>query len=457
LWGFSYLVFFHTAQFYGFSKPSPLTKMFHLFMTLRVVGVAFELHDTWTTVNALKSNKRNSHSPHGMSDLELKYKGIMTTPYDIVSYVFCYIGMLTGPYYTYRTYNDMLNGWPPKAPGLSFGPLWRRLQEAPFFGVAYLISSQFVSFDDLRDPEFQNGSLVNILVYLSVLFFVYRTRLYFAWIMGECVCMSVGLGAYPAISRPAVGEGPTDLVALNRWVSQFNHKEKSEFQYGSEQHYFPADDIVSNVNSDDPVVIESHSHFYNYATVQAVSVWKCEFSPTVRESFGAWNQTLYYWMDRYMYRRCFGPRFIRSVATLVVNSLWYGVQPIYFIAHLTLPIISLAEDGMATTMAFCGFSLPPGGLAFLRWFFRMRYFEYLAAGWIIISLEDTLVLWSSLGYFVQVIGFLLSLAHLTLGRFVSAFERWTVENPGEDVAEITARNLSQTGKAWEPPVTDTYL
>lgn len=60
--------------------------------------------------------------------------------------------------------------------------------------------------------------MVSLLVYLGALFFVYRTRLYFAWIMGECVCMSVGLGAYPAISRPTVGEGPTDLAALDRWV-----------------------------------------------------------------------------------------------------------------------------------------------------------------------------------------------------------------------------------------------
>ncbi|KAH9280314.1 Lysophospholipid acyltransferase 7 [Echinococcus granulosus] len=426
------------------------------FLTM-VVGVSFELHDTWSTINTLKSNKRNSYILQETSNLMLKYKGILTTPYDVVSYVLCYIGMLTGPYYTYRTYNDMLNGWPPRAPGLSFGPLWRRLQEAPFFGVTYLICSQFVSFDDLRDPEFQEGSLVSRLVYLGALFFVYRTRLYFAWIMGECVCMSAGLGAYPAISRPAVGEGPTDLVALDRWMSQIDPKEKAGIQHINEDYHFLVDDINSNISDDDPVVIESRSHFYNYATVQAVSAWKCEFSPTMRESFRAWNQTLYYWMDRYIYRRCFGPWFIRSVATLLVNSLWYGVQPVYFMAHSTLPLISMAEDGMATATAFCGFSLPPGGLTFLRWFFRMRSLDYLAAGWIVLSLEDTCVLWSSLGYFVQVIGFLLALVHLTLGKFVSAFERWTVENPGEDVAEITARNLSQTGKAWEPPVIDTYI
>uniref|UniRef100_A0A5K3FWZ3 Acyltransferase n=1 Tax=Mesocestoides corti TaxID=53468 RepID=A0A5K3FWZ3_MESCO len=126
------------------------------------------------------------------------------------------MGMLTGPYYTYRAFNDMLHGWPSRAPRLSLAPLWRRLQEAPFFGIAYLIGSQFVSFDYLRDPDFQQLGLTKRLAYLAAVFLVYRMRLYFAWIVGECVCVGAGLGAYPAISRPVAGRGPTDLFALHR-------------------------------------------------------------------------------------------------------------------------------------------------------------------------------------------------------------------------------------------------
>ncbi|CAH8648383.1 unnamed protein product [Heterobilharzia americana] len=40
-------------------------------------------------------------------------------------------------------------------------------------------------------------------------------RIYFAWKMSECVCMSAGLGAYPKLSEPEKGEGPTNLRALN--------------------------------------------------------------------------------------------------------------------------------------------------------------------------------------------------------------------------------------------------
>ncbi|VDO16168.1 unnamed protein product [Rodentolepis nana] len=241
-------------------------------------------------------------------------------------------------------------------------------------------------------------------------------------------------------------------------MSQFEQKDDINSQHNNDNcmHY------LSNANSpppndDDPVVIESKSHFYNYATIQTVSVWKCEFSPSIRESFRAFNQTLYYWIDKYVYQRSVGPWFLRSVSTLLINSLWYGVQPVYFVAHLTLPLIALAEDGIATVVAFFRLSLPPGGLAFIRWFFQMRSIDYLAAGWILLSFQEAYELWSSFGFFVQVIGVVLGIAHFTMVRFVSDFERWTVENPGADVAEATARNLSSTGKAWESPVVDGYV
>ena len=46
-------------------------------------------------------------------------------------------------------------------------------------------------------------------------FVVFRFKLYFAWIMSECVCMVLGLGAYPVLSKPRCGHGPTDLDALH--------------------------------------------------------------------------------------------------------------------------------------------------------------------------------------------------------------------------------------------------
>ena len=43
--------------------------------------------------------------------------------------------------------------------------------------------------------------------------------------------MCVGLGAYPVISRPTVGEGPTDLVALDKRVPSPTHSLFSSHSY----------------------------------------------------------------------------------------------------------------------------------------------------------------------------------------------------------------------------------
>ncbi|VDD78623.1 unnamed protein product [Mesocestoides corti] len=240
-----------------------------------------------------------------------------------------------------------------------------------------------------------------------------------------------------------------------RWLTQPESSGDSNVEFPSVEDYVI--DKNSPDGESDPVVTESSSYFYTYTTVQSVSVWKCEFSPRIRDSFQAWNQTIYYWMDSYVYQRCQGPRLLRSVVTLFIYAYCFGVQPNHLLAVITLPLISQTEEGIATLMAFFGFVLPPGGLAFIRWFFRRRALDYLTVGWILLSLEETLAFWGSLGYFVHVAGFVAALAHLALSKFVSAFERWQVENPGEDVAVATARNLSQTGKAWEGLVVDTIL
>jgi len=55
------------------------------------------------------------------------------------------------------------------------------------------------------------------LFYMEPIFQIFRTRLYLAWIMSELMSFTAGLGAYPVEAKPQVGEGPTDLVALQEW------------------------------------------------------------------------------------------------------------------------------------------------------------------------------------------------------------------------------------------------
>lgn len=52
---------------------------------------------------------------------------------------------------------------------------------------------------------------------------------------------------------------------------------------------------------------------YNYTTVQNLSIWGCEFAPTVRESMKSWNCSVQYWLANYFYKRCYGPKNFRCV------------------------------------------------------------------------------------------------------------------------------------------------
>jgi len=54
------------------------------------------------------------------------------------------------------------------------------------------------------------------------MFFIFRTRLYVAWIMSECIAIASALGAYPAASQPRCGSGPTNFEALERWWDFFD-------------------------------------------------------------------------------------------------------------------------------------------------------------------------------------------------------------------------------------------
>ncbi|KAF8764374.1 Lysophospholipid acyltransferase 7 like protein [Argiope bruennichi] len=45
-------------------------------------------------------------------------------------------------------------------------------------------------------------------------FFSFRMRIYVAFVLGECICINLGLGAYPEKSATQPGAGPTNLIAL---------------------------------------------------------------------------------------------------------------------------------------------------------------------------------------------------------------------------------------------------
>ena len=59
------------------------------------------------------------------------------------------------------------------------------------------------------------------LFYMVPMFMIFRTRLYIAWLVSECMCMTATLGAYPVEAKSKYGQGPSDLKGLDQRYIQF--------------------------------------------------------------------------------------------------------------------------------------------------------------------------------------------------------------------------------------------
>lgn len=124
------------------------------------------------------------------------------------SYSYCYVGIMTGPFFRYRTYLDWLEQpFPGAVPSLR--PLLRRAWPAPLFGLLFLLSSHLFPLEAVREDAFYARPLPARLFYMIPVFFAFRMRFYVAWIAAECGCIAAGFGAYPVAAKARAGGGPT--------------------------------------------------------------------------------------------------------------------------------------------------------------------------------------------------------------------------------------------------------
>ncbi|GFR16589.1 lysophospholipid acyltransferase 7 [Trichonephila clavata] len=178
---FGYLAFFRSTHYFGLPIPPTHTNAIQMILTLKMVGLAFE-------IQGIQMDDKTKQLKN--ADLLKKYQKINPSFIDVFHYAFCIAGVLIGPYYKFRTYWDS-------------------------FHLPY--SSRFAS-----SPEIMDESFWYRVFYMTPSFFNFRMRIYSGFILGECVCIAMGLGAYPKVSNPQPGAGPTNFSALEElWV--FKH------------------------------------------------------------------------------------------------------------------------------------------------------------------------------------------------------------------------------------------
>merc|ERR1719300_140215 len=363
-WCFAYLTFFRLSHMLGLPSPPSHTNAIILILTLKLVGLAFEVHDTFQKTETSKQVDSDDNTEK--EEVKPKsYGSIKPTFSGIIHYTLGHIGLITGPYYKYSVWEGLYHdAW---NPATKTSPTWgvceqaafQRAKYVPVYVVAFLLSGYFFPLSEVNNIEWQqNTGFWWKVFYMMPIFFNFRMRIYAGFTLSECACIMSGLGAYPVASDPRPGQGPTKLENL--------------------------------AESD-------HNTPINFETVHNIDEWGSDFVPSMREALRCWNMTVQHWLVAVVYKR-FPIKKFRTAAVMLVSSIWHGVHPGYYLSLGSVPLCLMVEDFYRKQFRDI---LSEKGQRFydwVGWFVRMRWFDYLGMGFLLLNIDTTIDYWSSVYY-----------------------------------------------------------
>ena len=356
VWCFSYLLFFRCATFFALPKPVPLANAVQLMLTLKLVSVAIEIHDFRNKkFGDAVENERASRF-----QLELDFE---PSTFDMFCYAYCYTGIFTGPFFKYRTYYDylMMNSELIQRIPASF-EIFSRLKQVVVFVILYAIAAYFFNIDYVKSGKIYSDSFAYQVFYMVPIFFIGRMRFYSAWLTSECSFVSLTLGAYDKHLEPRPGHGPTIQIS--------DSKEPAEFSF----------DTIRNINP-----------------------YGCDFSPTVRLGMRNWNMGVQWWLATYVHKRW--PASLnqfRVAAVMAVSAYWHGIDPGFFGAFLTMPLVMMAEDLLGNVIEKRLPAALHNPYDWINWFAKMRAFEYMYMAFALLTWTDTYTYWKATYFWLHV-------------------------------------------------------
>ncbi|KAL2084901.1 hypothetical protein ACEWY4_020419 [Coilia grayii] len=370
-WTFLYLLFFRLAESFGLPKPTPFSNAIQLILTLKMVSLANE-------VKSFHLEKKNEVSSFSKSPVV----GVLPREpslYDVISYSYCYVGIMTGPFFRYQTYVDWLQQPSPLSlPGRE--PCLLRLRMVPVYGALFLAVNSVFPLAYVRTDEFLEHNFFFRFFYMIAVFFVFRMRFYSAWCGAEAGCISAGLGCYPEGAQSKPGGGPT---------------------------------VPYSPDPDTPVQ-------YDFKTIQNIDCYNTDFCVKVRHGMRYWNMTVQWWLHNYIYPNApFRAYALRAGWTMLISAYWHGLHVGYYLSFLTIPLCIAAESAMeASVRSRLG---PRGQSAFdwVHWFLKMRAYDYMCMGFVLLRADDTINYWSSIYFSIH----LVALACILLGRVLKGGRR----------------------------------
>jgi lysophospholipid acyltransferase 7 len=275
-----YLFFFRVVHLFNFEMPSGHANMIQMIITLKVIGYAFERNTVFTKIYDAKKNNTDLHLT--VAERDIRDSSLI----DLFNYSFNYIGLLTGPYYTYRTYSDYFH-YPFGKHAKTWQSTLDRLKFVPLFVTLFVVASYIWPLSYATSDEFyESRSFLYRLFYIWPTFFIFRMRIYSGTLLAEALCINSGFGAVPVELEPRCGHGQSKEVT-------------------------------------DELIERSDKCEYNFITIENIDAPNVEKCLTFREGMKHWNCCIQYWLAMYVYKR-FPSKKLRVIATMAVSAYWHG-------------------------------------------------------------------------------------------------------------------------------------
>jgi len=380
--GFAHLFLFRSCGMWAWLPPAPPahTNAIQMILTLKMIGVAFEYRDS--VVNKAKAKGQRSDDSEEKKEeeeqlqLEIEYRSVDPSALDLFHYGLSHAGVLTGPYFRFRTFQDMYEArWSYEVDRKA--ALLNRLRPVPVYVALFLLSGWLFPMEPVKSSEafYTETSWLYRLFYMTPVFFNFRMRLFSGFVLSECACIMAGLGAYPSESVPKPGQGPSDLKILKE---------------------------IGERKKDEPLMI-------NFEAMHNIDEYRVETVTTMREALKTWNMTVQWWLASNVYRRLSLSRSLRTVVVMVTSSAWHGVYAGYYLSLGSVPLVLPVEDLYEKLIRKRLSEKPLLVKAYdlLAWFMRFQWFSYLGMGFQLLRVDYTLKFWHSIGY----------IGHLTLPVF----------------------------------------
>ncbi|KAG8140499.1 hypothetical protein E2320_003209 [Naja naja] len=445
-WTFSYLFFFRTVTYFNYPEPTPFTNAVQLLLTLKLLSLANEVQE----LIQAKKQEVTTFTKSPMIGRVLQKPGLV----EILCYSYCYVGLMT-------ELDDMLldqlvyglRDLRLQRHLLAKGDLTLKLaiEEAQAAEMSNLSAAEIqgatsspatkpnptVHFEEITpDENLDYGEDVNRLTNRQQL---QQQR---SWNSGnkpqqyptaQVICLSCG-GPFYRYRTYHDWLSQTDSSVIPSWrpmLYRFRMIPIFGIFFLVVSHFFPLDYVRSNAFYERglpfrlfymvPIFFvfrmrfyvawlcaesadrEASSIAYDYETIKNIDPHGTDFCVKIKDGMRYWNMTVQWWLAQYIYKSApFHSYVMRSAWTMLISAYWHGIHPGYYISFLTIPLCLAAEGAMES--GFLKHLSPSGRLwgDWIQWFMKMRAYDYMCMGFVLLTFEDTIRYWSSIYYCIHV-------------------------------------------------------